>query len=432
MGRFYLSGEQLQPPKLRFNPSSLQASHYNPRQGLKQYGPYDEQSLGKESVRCTLIYPEQLEIQKQILVSGLTNGNGAFDGFQSLFRIPLEFVAHRSAAEENEKEIEQEIKTALNNDNPDLVIVMMSRRNEQIYRKVKSFLLGNGIPSQVVTAEKLKNIEELPWILENISLQIYAKIGGTPWTVMSSHRQKELVIGISRAMDKEKNCVVGFITLFTHDGDYQFLYSLAPKPIEWQKLDEYRNALVELIVDAYKEYERRLGRPSSIVIHLCKRPGKFREIAAAEEAIQKIGENLPYALLHLNDDTNYRLFDSAHPTYVPRSGIKVEINSNTALLLLDGRIPDQTGQEIRKKRGVPRMLEIHMDKRSTMPSTEFPRLVQQVFAFARVNWRGFNAQAIPATLSYSYLVARLVAEIGAENWSPIASAGKLRDKAWFL
>jgi hypothetical protein len=67
-----------------------------------------------------------------------------------------------------------------------------------------------------------------------------------------------------------------------------------------------------------------------------------------------------------------------------------------------------------------------------MPSTEFSRLVQQVFAFARVNWRGFNAQAIPATLSYSYLVARLVAEIGAENWSPIASAGKLRDKAWFL
>jgi hypothetical protein len=55
-----------------------------------------------------------------------------------------------------------------------------------------------------------------------------------------------------------------------------------------------------------------------------------------------------------------------------------------------------------------------------------------VFEFARVNWRGFNAQAIPATLNYSYLVARLVAEIGAQNWNAIASAGVLRDKAWFL
>jgi hypothetical protein len=73
-----------------------------------------------------------------------------------------------------------------------------------------------------------------------------------------------------------------------------------------------------------------------------------------------------------------------------------------------------------------------MDHRSTMAGEQFPRLVQQMFEFSRVNWRGFNAQAIPATLNYSYLVARLVAEIGAERWNAIASSGMLRDKAWFL
>ena len=67
-----------------------------------------------------------------------------------------------------------------------------------------------------------------------------------------------------------------------------------------------------------------------------------------------------------------------------------------------------------------------------MDAGEFPRLVQQVFDFARVNWRGFNAQAIPATLNYSYLVARLVSEIGADRWNAIASSVSLRDKAWFL
>lgn len=151
-----------------------------------------------------------------------------------------------------------------------------------------------------------------------------------------------------------------------------------------------------------------------------------------EQALQTIGGNLPYALLHLNDDTNYRLFDAAHPTYVPRTGIKVEINPYTALLFLDGRVPDRSGQETRRKRGVPRVLEVYLDKRFTLPNSEFPRLVEQVFAFARVNWRGFNAQAIPATLNYSYLVARLVREVGADNWNAIAGAGALRDKAWFL
>jgi hypothetical protein len=162
-------------------------------------------------------------------------------------------------------------------------------------------------------------------------------------------------------------------------------------------------------------------------LHLCKRPGRFREIEAVERAIQQIGSNIPYALLHLNDDSNYRLFDAGNVTYVPQTGLKVELSHRNALLLLDGRISDR-----RNRRGIPRVLDISMDKRSTMDVSEFPRLVRQIYNFARVNWRGFNAQTIPATLNYSYLIARLVAEIGSDRWNVIASAGRLRDKAWFL
>jgi len=432
MNRIYFVGERLQTPLLRFNPSSLQAKHQNARYGLKIYGPYDAQRLGKENIRCSLIYPSGLQDEKHAIVSGLINGNGSFSGFKHLFRIPLEFISEIEIKNEHLGEIEKAIHSVLQNDAPDLVIVVTTARNQTIYTAVKSLLLGNSIPSQVVTAEVLRNRRGFSWILENIALQIYAKIGGTPWTVMSCSQKKELVIGVSRAMDKKKNYVVGFITLFTHDGDYQFMYSLAPRPIEWAKSEEYREELSKLITDAYKEYERKVGKPLSLIIHLCKRPGKFREIFAVEKAIQEIGGNLPYALLHLNDNTNYRLFDVTHSTYVPRAGIKVDLNPYTALLLLDGRVPDQTGQETRKKRGVPRVLEVYMDKRSTLPKEEFPRLVRQVFEFAFVNWRGFNVQTIPATLHYSYLVARLVSEIGAENWNYIASAGRLRDKAWFL
>jgi len=429
MTEVFLLGERLKVPPLRFNPSSLQAQCQDARRGLKTYGPYDASRLGKENVRCTLIYLPSLQCEKQKLVDGLINGNGAFSGFKSLFRIPLEFVVEREIRPGRVGDV---IKDTIRNDEPDIVIAITPSGDEKIYTDIKALLLAHGIPSQVVTAETLRNRQGLPWILENIALQIYAKIGGTPWTVMSYPQRRELVVGVSRAMDREKNYVVGFIILFTHDGDYQFMYSLAPKPVEWNKLEVYREELMSLILDAYEEYEHKVGKPSSIIIHLCKRPGRFREVAAVEKAIQEIGHDLPYALLHLNDDTNYRLFDTTHPTYVPLSGIKVEINPNTALLLLDGRAPDQMGQETRKKRGVPRVLEVSMDKRSTLPIEEFPRLIQQVFEFARVNWRGFNAQAIPATLNYSYLVARLVGEIGADNWSYIVSAGRLRDKAWFL
>lgn len=428
----YLSGETLQAPQLRFNASSLQAQHRNARQGLRLYGPYDAQRLAIDRVRCAIIYPSSLSQVKSTIVDGLVNGSGQFSGFRSLFRIPLEFVQEKAIRTESEDAVREVVTAILRDHRPDIFVLVTSDRNETLYSSAKAILLGNGIPSQVIRAGTIRNSRGLAWSLENIALQIYAKIGGTPWTVMSPSEGRELVIGVSRALDRNRNMVVGFITLFTHDGDYQLLYSLSPKPVNWEKLDEYRNALAQLIRDAFQEYSRQQGTPSKLIVHLCKRPGKFREVAAIEQAMQALGENLPFALVHLNDDTSYRLFDTAHPTYVPKPGIKVDLNRHTALLFLDGRVPDASGQEVRKKRGVPRVLEVYLDRRSTIGANEFPRLVQQVFEFARVNWRGFNAQAIPATLNYSYLVARLVSEIGADNWNAIASSVSLRDKAWFL
>lgn len=432
MSAQYLTGELLQQPRLRFSASSHQAQHHNARQGLRLHGPYDAQRLAKDRVRCAIIYPNHLSQVKDIVVSGLTNGNGQFGGFRSLFRIPLEFTQQRTISSENADEVQKVVTTILIDQRPDIFVIITSNSNEALYRSTKAILLGNGIPSQVIRVETVRNPRGLSWSLENIALQIYAKVGGTPWTVMSSSRDRELVLGVSRALDKNRNMVVGFVTLFTHDGDYQLLCSLSPRPTEWEKLDEYREALAQLIVDAYREYTRQQGTPSALIIHLCKQPGKFREVAAVEQAMQTLGQSIPFALLHLNDDTSYRLFDTAHPTFVPRPGIKVELNRYTALLFLDGRVPDGTGQEIRRKRGVPRVLEVYLDRRSTIDAGEFPRLVQQVFDFARVNWRGFNAQAIPATLNYSYLVARLVSEIGAKDWNAIANQVSLRDKAWFL
>jgi len=430
MAASYFIGERLTVPNLRFNPSSIAASHPNARQGLRTYGPYDSQRLGKDKISAALICTSSLKSVSQTVKQGLIHGNDAFRGFHSMFRIPIEFIAERYATNETENDFRRELQAILN-ERPDIVVFLTSTRNPNLYSALKAESLGNGIPSQIITKEKFQAQDQIQWILENIALQIYAKIGGTPWTVMSSSSRNELVLGVSRALDRQRNSVVGFVTLFTHDGDYQFLYSLSPKPTEWSKLDEYRDALANLIVEAFEEYTQQQGQPTSLVIHICKRPGKYREIAAVEQALQTIGNDIPYALVHLNDDSNYRLFDTSHQTYIPESGIKVNLSPRSALLLLDGRPPDaQSG--IRRKPGVPRVLEVTMDHRSTMAIDRFPDVVQQVFEFARVNWRGFNAQAIPATLNYSYLVARLVAEIGAQNWNAIASAGVLRDKAWFL
>ncbi len=430
----YFVGEKLSPPALRFSASSLSQRDYNPRRGIQNYGPYDAMTLGKERVNCMVIYPAPLQNAKQTVVGGLQNGNGSFAGFQKLFRLPLTICGERSLSAETPQQLESVLPQLLREHTPDIVLILASTRNPAYYARAKSILLGNGIPSQFVTQEKLGNPSQLPWLLENVALQMYAKIGGTPWTVSASQKRKSLVLGVSRAQDDQKRLVVGFVTLFSSDGDYLFFSTIAPKPIYWENADTYREALANVIVEAYRDYTTQSGQPDEIVIHLCKKPGKFRELPAAERAMEMLGGNLPYAILHLNEYSNYRLFDAAHSSYVPQPGIKVSLSDTSALLFLDGRKKDfRTGEEVRNRRGVPRLFEIGFDRRSTLGVSEFPRLVQQVYEFAAVNWRGFNAQSVPATLNYSRLIANLIAEIGADNWSQtVGKIGLLADKAWFL
>jgi len=410
-------GEILKIPQLRFDYSSTYAVDYYSKSGLRSYGPYDSSQFEKSVIRCGIIYPKNLTKLKQILIEGLTKGEGNYTGFQSLFQIPLSFEEEITWDNGREEQILQNIaKREL-----DIVFILL-RSKTNLYGTIKKILLGNGIPCQVILAEKLQRTFGRQWILENISLATYAKIGGTPWVVANPMQENQLILGISRAKDKSKRYLIGFVTLFTQDGDFILLHSKAPV-IEWE---EYVEGLTKLIGEAIVEYNKIKGIPNSIIVHIHKKPG-WKELDAIENALKNIEKDIPYALLHLNEYSNFRLFDTSHQSFIPPKGLKVNISKYEAILLIDGRINRE-----RRKVGVPRVLDIRMDKRSTLSSDNFPYLVKQVYDFAHVNWRGFNAAAIPITINYSKLIARMVAEIGADSWNQIIASGKLRDKAWFL
>ncbi len=412
-----LYGEILKESKLRFDYSSSYAEDTYSRRGLSRHGPYDSNLFGKDKIRSIVLFPKDLQSEKQILLDGLLKGEGTFRGFESYFKVGLAFI-EEIAVSQNLNLLLDKIPSK----DPDIVFVLLPGRDTNLYTQIKLKLFANGIPSQMVTVERLKNPNGRQYTIENIALASYAKVGGTPWTVSSAENENNLILGVSRAQDYSQKYLVGFITLFTNDGDFLFMNSKAPV-IEWEA---YVKGLSELIESAISEYESRKGVPNSIVVHFHKRPGK-KEIEAIETALRSATKEIPYAIVHLNEYSNFRLFDSSHPTYIPPKGLKVNLSSHEALLLLDGRIKDK-----RRKVGMPRVLDVRMDKRSTMDLTKFPGLVKQVYDFAHINWRGFNAAAIPVTLNYSKLIAKMVIEIGIQNWNQIIAEGKMRDKAWFL
>jgi len=415
-----LYGSIISSPNLRFSYSSPYAKDSNPRKGLKKYGPYDSNVFNKSEINAGLIYLKSVK-NKKLLTDGLVKGESYFEGLQEIFRVQIAFKEERSISSQTEQEIRGTINALLNED-LDIVFVIEKSITNSIYKICKAILLANGIPSQVVIDEKLQDPNQRPWILENIALATYAKVGGAPWVIANPISKNQLVLGVSRVQDKNNKYLVGFVTLFTHDGDFLLMHSKAPV-IDW---DNYVRGLESLITEAIDEYEKRKGIPEEIIIHFHKRPG-YRELEAIQSALKRRNSQIPYALLHINEYSNFRLFDTSHRTYIPESGLKVDISKHESILLIDGRIGNE-----RKKVGVPRVLDIIMDKRSTLPIDNFPDLVKQISDFSRINWRGFNAAAIPVTLNYSKLIARLISEIGAEHWNQIVASGKLRDKSWFL
>jgi hypothetical protein len=78
------------------------------------------------------------------------------------------------------------------------------------------------------------------------------------------------------------------------------------------------------IVDAYHEYAKGRGNPESAILHLCKRAGRLREIDAIQTGMAQVAKNVPYPLVHLNDDTNRRLFDRSHRTYIFETDLTLE------------------------------------------------------------------------------------------------------------
>src|SRR5207245_989965 len=138
-----------------------------------------------------------------------------------------------------------------------------------------------------------------------------------------------------------------------------------------------------------------------------------REIESIDRAVARLGLDVPYALMHLNDSSGFHLFDTSHSSYVPITGHKVSLSGHEAVLLLGGRDPSGYRSGI----GTPSVLDVSIDKRSTIGLEDYDRLVDQVFNLAFVNWRGFNSRTIPVSTNYAYLIAKVIGDLESiEDW----------------
>ncbi len=281
------------------------------------------------------------------------------------------------------------------------------------YYLCKAKYIGNGIPTQDIQVKNLKSSNK--FLLNNLSLNIYAKLGGTAWTVEKEDRQKEeIVIGVGSTTSDDKKNVLGIAQVFLSDGRYLVAECAPLSTFEnySENLKMYLKKALKKAIDNHIDKSKEFR----IIFHLYKSSSYQYEIKAIEDVIEEFKDlNFKYALAHIGYGHNFRLFRDDGNADVTR-GTYLKLSSNLALL------------NFVKTDCLP--LRIDLDNRSTFKDLYY--VSKQVYWFSSLSHRSYFPAKKTVTITYPSLMARITEELKqVEGWD-YDRLEKVSEKLWFI
>lgn len=318
------------------------------------------------------------------------------------------------------------------------------RGAENPYLVAKATFLAQQIPTQEFLTETTRRKGSgLDFILSNIALASYAKLGGTPWHLkVNNPMAHELVVGLGSASISDSRLgarqrMVGITTLFTSEGRYLLGNMSNAVPFE-----DYGKAVVEMLTSAIERARADMnwqkGDEVRLIFHSFK-PLKDTEADAVKAVAESLKDyHVDFAFLHVAQEHDTVMCDSdsigamSYPSqmmkgeFAPTRGTYLMLNKSNSILTLTG------AREIKKPTdGLPYPVLLHLHRCSTF--TDMKYLTEQVYTFAGHSWRSFDMARMPVTIVYSQLIARLLGRLGAlPHFSVDSIHGRMNRLRWFL
>lgn len=281
------------------------------------------------------------------------------------------------------------------------------------YNRLKAKLISKQIPSQSMLVENARRNNE--YHVRNLALNIYSKIGGTPWAIeKEGFEYSEFVIGVGSTIDDKKTRNIGFASVFDHHGAYM-VGSCSPLC----KLDDYRDNLKGYLTSTLNEIidSRGITKGDKIrlIFHIFKDASRKYEISAIKQCLEEFVEyEIEYAILSVSFDHPYKFFVDENQQL--ERGTFVKLTSDRALLCMGGR--------------GSKPLQIKLDSRSTYQ--DIYELTKQVLYFSHLSHKSFMPAMKPVTTTYPHKLAQLTSDLLKINhWDPDMLHG-MRDKLWFI
>jgi hypothetical protein len=444
---------KLDSPRYLFD-VSLSKTSFSPAKGLMEFGPYDygkffEVSHPKVLVVC---HKNSVGAFSQFLgrlKEGFSEAPTFTKGFVAMYRLHDISFQVVEVDSYNLDAFLDKIKNAVEQSDKGFDIAIIETKEEfkrlppqeDIYWMSKAYLLQRGITVQYI---KAVNAREPKFILDSCALQMYAKLGGTPWVLPSSPNiAHELIVGVGSSLVRnnlyagaQQHKLVGITTFFNADGKY--IFSSRSKEVAYQDyFQELLSSLKGSIETISKEQGWNEGAIVRIIFHVFK-PMKDIEVEVVSKLIEdypqfdikfsfvSFGENHPYLIFDLDQQGIISKFISTvKGKFTPDRGTNLMLEPGVCLLQLKGPMDVKSG-----KHGFtgPLIIRIHVKSTFTDPTY----IVQQVYRLTNISFRTFKASQLPVSLMYASFITDQLNKLNTiPGWDPLF-VKPLRNKKWFL
>jgi len=470
----FLHRYSLDIPKLVFRGDMLALSPYY---GLTMRGPYE---LPKQPPKTIIIlYPNDSGFRdvatriKDALEKGY---RGYFPrGFTDVFGVDVSFETadidsskyDMLRPEATAKEFYEKYVEICGDSNECFPVVAMNKvprgLYESLYTEVKYQFTIDGIPSQVVTYETFSDENLFKWSIFPLALQIFVKMGGTPFLLYDRLNMQEneiaIIIGIGLTRIKlqtEEIRYVGFALAFESSGRWR-LIRWSPQPYSRDMLSMMLRKLIhDAVDDVLNSYAVEKPNKIHAIIHYTGKNISGDEEDAVRDACLKISQvrNIdvtPYivkiqeSMYRIYDEDNPCIDKDGEPTYLVKVGTVLRMKEDLYLLHTTGCVAVQTGSGEIKFRpnahGAPSPLIVSI-KRLQGVNYELNdiELVKSVLYMARMNYVSINnpVSRLPISVKYSrmlaYITAKLAYRLGQAKSGNINDLipDKLKQVLWFI
>lgn len=382
--------------------------------GIKEYGPLD--SVG-DAIRVHFLFREQDRSFSNSLFRALRGDREVtrFPGMERMFgyRFDSSNVGGTALQDFTVKHIQTVLETISNNtDARPVVPIFVSpydkytrEKSKNLYFAIKLLCLKNNIPSQFVSIPLLRQSELFEWAVSNIALQLFAKMGGTPWIVEPETRNC-LIIGIGQAHKRQNGIVKKFFAysiLTESTGLYKELKILGNTSERSEYVEHFKGTLSAVLSHYHDKY-------NSFVLHT---PFSIRrdELEAIHDAIESARSDASdvkeFVVLKFNDRNKFFAYSSSGNSMVPYESTYVALSEVEYLVWFEGL--QYHKPTVGRKIGRPLHVEF-IYPRSGLSDEKRREYLQDALNISGANWRGFNAKSLPISMFYAQLVAQFYKE----------------------